>query len=398
MIRPLAFVGLVGCSRVVASSGGYRDSSVSDVGEERAPPDVDEVDEEAAVPGDVAAERFADARPPPLRIEHFAVLPSCDTPADIFYVAPSMYVLCTRIDDWIGSNRLFFFNPADFSRPVSLRERYHFPDPTNRRSLNVFSPITGDWGIITANDGFYLINVTSAQNVFVPFPPPYNTGGGAVYHGGMLYIATANLAGTSYQVGTVLEYELQTEESGTRVTGAEFRNSIPTTQVDPTGMTYVDTIHAVAVLNSGPRNLPGEPTLDLISPETGLRISTLFLDGHYTASLLGHLTVTSEGEIVTASDDGSRQVRIVNPSTGRVRPGTVGGLKISSINVGEDDALYFTASEEGGLTVVLNPHSPFFLGEDSLTRLGVQPAGPALYFGGILYQTCPRGVLRIFLE
>ncbi|GEM_PF-3237897 len=416
IIRPLTFAGLVGCSSVVTATGSReQDASVLDVVEERVlldaiddgvrgdrfSIDVNEVAEDVAVSRDT----LPDTRLRRLRVEPFGSLHFCDKAADIFYVAPSMYVLCTRSDDWRGANRLFFFDPAadpsiDPSRTVPLRERYSFPDPTNRRSLNVFAPIRGDWGAVTANDGFYLVNVVSAQNVFVPFPPLYNTGGGAVFHGGMLYIATANQRGTNYEGGTVLEYELQ--EDGTRVTGAQFREAIPTSQINPTGMVYLSDIDAIAVLNSGSLNPPrGVPTVDLISTGTGHRIRTTSLNGNYTASRQGrlaliHSTRTSEEEIVTASADGSRQVRIVTSST-PPRLGTVQGLEIFSINVGDENEIYFTNSE-GGLTVVLNSFlSDSYSESDRLfTTL---PTGPATYWRGpglrgpSLYQASSSGAV-----
>lgn len=392
---PVFFAGLVACSSTVTGSHGYPDASVREVpdthvldageGGVTAPSDV----------ADVAGDRPVDAGSRRLHIEHFADMPSCDVPADIFYISPFMYVLCTRIDNWRGSNRLFSFDPSDTARPVRASERHVFFDPTGRRLLNVFSPLMGDWGVVTANDGFYFLNVASAQNVFVTFPSPYNTGGGAVFTGGALYVSTANLVGTThYGLGTVLKYAPQPTEDGAGFSGAGLPDVISTSQIHPTGMVSLND-GTVAVLNSGPSNHPpGEPTLDLFSG-TG-RIRTIHMSGNYVASSSGHLSVTSRGEVVTASSDGSLQVRMINPATGEIRRGTVEGRNITSINIGDEGEIYFTAAE-GALTVVLDPDSPS-LRDQIVTRLGVQPAGPAIFFGGWLYQTYPRGVLRATLE
>ncbi len=319
----------------------------------------------------------------------------CNFPSDIYVSSGSMgYLLCPS-EGPTTSNRILVFNPHLRTRPITTSPRLDLPDMVRRRSINTFSPLFGNLGIITANDGFYVVPTESSGGVtFIPFPSPYDSGGGAAYLNNHLYITTANVLSTfpNYQDGAVLVYEVQSDGSMTNVP----TQIIPTSHKNPTGIAVWN--NRIVILNSGPFNGDRHASVNIYNP-TDRSLETIEL-GAITASLSGHLAISSDGTLAvgTAAYDASsatNQYLLVNLRTHEIRRGTLPNYTFYSSNVlGNREEVYFT-SFNSNIVTALSLTDP---SQSTQRTLPFMQAGPAVFFGDCLIQSGPRTGARLCLQ
>lgn len=333
------------------------------------------------------------ALPTSFRVQLFDGALPCHYPAQLAERLQQILGVCAPGGDRAGDrNHLFQVGLNGMREPIPASLLLDFPR-VNGRSLNSFTALNSNRGIVTANDGFYEVTLSTPTSYrFIPFPAGYSYGGGAQYAANKLFIATANLNGATYFPGKVLVYDVG---GGGSVVESNYR-SIPTTGLNPTGMAPLGS-SALVVLNSGDFGSNPQASLDLVDTTTETMARSIPL-GNLTAQVSGEMAVTADGTtaiVGTAAFDRTAsyagRLLFVNLRTRDVSllllPGT---LYHPNVKIG-DGRVYVPDFNSGILTVLSLAERAII----ASLNLGVSELGPSVLMGNDLFQGYPYGLARI---
>jgi hypothetical protein len=332
-----------------------------------------------------------DAHPSRFRLDaDFARLPSHYSSDLAFYESRILGVATAGGPEIGDRNHLFTFDPAA-SVPIESYSELDLSG-TAGRFLNGLVTRMGGQGIVTANDGFFEFGLGSPHSQrFLPFPTGTSYGGGALYAGGKLFMAAANLNGVDYDPGAILIYDV---DGAGAVQEATLRR-LTTSGLNPTGVALRGT-SGLAVLSSGVFGAGAQAFLDLIdmTSETVARSIPL---GGLTAQVSHEIALTPDGRtaVIGTADDSGRAL-FVDLDTGEVVTQTIEGTRFhSSVKIDSALGIVYVSDFNGGSVTVLDLATHAVLASVALAS---GEAGPSEIYGGALIQSLPYAAARIVPE
>lgn len=299
----------------------------------------------------------------------------CAYPSDI----SRSLIVCPR--EGSRPNEIFTYNSSSTARPImaSLREDIMDTMASNRSLANIIIPIPDSpWSIITASNGFYVINNnTSGMNHFIPFPTGFNTGGGAAVVGNSIYIATGNLDGTNYRPGSILVYPITPSSATASGVVGNFTRSITTPNVNPTGLARWNDgtrNYLVALCSGAFSGADRRASVFIYNTGTNSVLRTIDL-GTVTASVSGHLAISGNQLVIgtAAYTAGDGTFFVVNLQDGTIQRNTVAGDTFHSSNqiLGGAGVLVDFNSARATAFSLSNPS------QRAMTSLGLTNPGPS---------------------
>lgn len=319
----------------------------------------------------------------------------CKYAADLDRHGGSVLALCTTGGSKAGDHgHLAVFDAASAMRPIPS-SLFKDIEEVPGRFLNQVIPISEALCVVTANDGFYEVPLTgSGSPRFIPFPAGVTYGAGGVRVGKKLFLATANLNGSTYDAGGIQIYDLAADDSILENT----RRSRATSRKNPTGFSILPD-EKVMVVNSGDYTPGSQASLDFFNPETETLDKTVPLG---TATLQNSGEAANEdGIAVLGTADGSGRVFYVDLNTGEIVTRTLSGTQFhSSVKISNGRVLV-TDFNSGLLTLLDLLTGGVLQTFDLREELGIAAdenveAGPSEVVDGQFIQAIPYGAVRVY--